>query len=92
MLIDKGNTTGWFKWGRGKLKPRGMDLIDSVAGRFDDMVLELEEGISQCQEERNGICSAIDSLRERDSRLSQSSKRAETIANNLRVLLGTDGD
>lgn len=71
-----------------KKKLRGVQLIDSVADRFNDMVDELEEGVCQCQEERNGICATIDQLKARDAQLGASSKRASTIADNLRTLLG----
>ncbi len=79
----------WRSWFSNKRpSPRGMDLINSVADRFNDMVAELDEGICHCQEERNGICAAIDRLRARDSALSESSNKAQTIADNLRTLLG----
>ncbi len=77
-----------FGFGAKQKKLRGVQLIDSVADRFTDMVTELEEGMCQCQEERDGICVTIDQLKARDAQLSESSKRASTIADNLRTLLG----
>lgn len=72
-----------------KKKARGMELIDEVAGRFMTMVEELDEGINDCQIEREGIQAQIDSLTQRDGVLDSSVKRAKTIATNLRGLLGS---
>ncbi len=77
-----------FGFGVKKKKLRGVQLIDSVADRFTDMVIELEEGICQCRDECDSLCVTIGQLKERDHQLRESSKRASTIADNLRTLLG----
>lgn len=69
-------------------KLRGVKLIDSVADRFEDMIAELDEGACQCQDERNSICATIDRLREKDCLLGDATKRAKTISDNLRTILG----
>ena len=76
-------------WSNPKPKLRGIALIDSVANRFTDMVDELEEGACHCQDERNSICATIDRLQEKDTVLSNASKRAKTIVDNLRTIVGT---
>jgi len=68
-------------------KARGMELIDEVAGRFMTMVEELDEGVNDCQAEREGIKAQIDSLMQRDSILDSSVKRAKAISANLCNLL-----
>lgn len=78
-----------FGFGTKQKKLRGIQLIDSVVDCFGNMIADLEEGQCQCQDERNGICETIDRLRAKDALLSESSKRASTVTDNLRTLLGT---
>ncbi|KKN70868.1 hypothetical protein LCGC14_0426510 [marine sediment metagenome] len=71
-----------------KKKLRGIELIDAVAGRFNTMIEELDEGVSDCRMEQNGIRDQIESLNQRSASLNASVERASTIATNLRSLLG----
>lgn len=69
-------------------KAQGIELINEVAGRFSTMIEELDEGVSDCQQERQGIRTTIEQLHERDGVLDSSVKRAAAIASNLRNLIG----
>lgn len=66
----------------------GIELIDAVAGRFNDMIKELDQGVADCQDERDGIDHTIKQLIQRNSILESSAKRAATIISNLRKLIG----
>lgn len=77
-----------FGFSRKTKKLRGMQLIDSVANRFGDMITELEEGVCQCNDERASISEQIDQLEIYDEKLDKSSIKASKIVHNLRVLLG----
>lgn len=72
----------------GKKKIRGIALIDEVAGRFDDMVEELNAGIDDCVAEQGEIIVTIDQLRNRRNVLQKSVDKANRIATNLRSILG----
>lgn len=69
-------------------KAQGIELINEVAGRFNDMVDELDQGVEDCRNEQISITNEIECLRERNACLDTSVKRAATIATNLRTLLG----
>lgn len=70
------------------VKAKGIELIDEVAGRFNNMIDELNRGVDDCQNERGGIQTQIEQLHQRDAILDSSVKRATTIASNLRKLIG----
>lgn len=69
-------------------KARGMELIEEVAGRFLDMVDELNSGVDDCHKEQESIRATIENLKKRNETLTRSVQRAETITTNLRTLLG----
>lgn len=71
-----------------KKKARGIELIDEVMNRFTAMIDELDKGANDCQCEQTGIRSQIESLHQRDAILDSSINRAESIAANLRTLIG----
>lgn len=77
-----------FGFGEKKKKLRGVQLIDSVVNRFTDIIGELEDGCQDCDVERSNICVTISDLNTRDSELNESSKKAKTMIDNLRTLLG----
>lgn len=70
-----------------KKKARGIELIYEVAGRFTDMIDELECGVEDCNAERNGLKAQMEKLHERDSVLTTSINKAVAMASNLRELL-----
>ncbi len=69
-------------------KARGTDLINQVADRFGAMIEELDQEVADCRSEQSGIKDTISQLRERESVLELSVKRAAAITTNLRTLLG----
>lgn len=69
-------------------KVRGIELIDKVSDRFTTMIEELTEGMADCDDERKNIQIQIQQLGQRDAILNSATKRARTITNNLRTLLG----
>lgn len=76
-----------FGFGK-KKEARGIELIDEVAGRFTEMIDELECGVEDCNAECSDIQSQIEELNRRESILNSSIKRAVAMASNLRDLLG----
>ncbi len=77
-----------FGMTKGNKKVQGIELINEVAGRFSDMVNELDQGINDCAGEQQDIQTKIESLNERHIMLDSSVVRAKAIAANLRTILG----
>jgi hypothetical protein len=72
----------------GKTKKYGEALISEVTGQFEELVAKLERGVQDCQDEQNGIKVQIEELKLRDTNLTGSVLRGQTMAQKLRDLTG----
>jgi len=70
-----------------KKKPTGEALIDAVAGQFDQMVADLDTGVSDCEQEKSGVEAQIAALQVRQTVLESAMVRARNLAGNLRKLM-----
>lgn len=73
-----------------KKKTSGIELVDSVICRFDEMIDELNEGANCCNEEIIEVQHKISLLEHENTSLKHWMKKAETFAGNLRDLVGGD--
>lgn len=74
--------------GRKKKALRGMELISEVTGHFIGMIDDLENGIKDCQEEKENVNTQIAQLTNRSRALDTAADRAKSIAKNLDALIG----
>lgn len=72
----------------GRKRAKGIELIEKVAGRFDAMIEELDRGSSDCKSEQDENSTTIQQLQNRNGILELANARAQSIATNLRALIG----
>ena len=69
-------------------KAEGVELINQVAGQFNSMISDLEDGSVDCQCDCAGIQEQMSALTTRHSFLKTASDRAIKIASRLKELIG----
>jgi len=70
-----------------KKKVRGVDLVEDVVGRFDELIKDLIEAKDECYEEIGGIEMQMQILQDRKDRVQEASSKATVVAENLRKIL-----
>jgi len=70
-----------------KVQVRGIDLINVVTDRFEEMISELQSGVEDCVSERDELQSQVSLINQRQKLLDSAISKAQAVSHNLSKLL-----
>jgi DNA-binding ferritin-like protein len=71
-----------------KKTPKGQELIGNVVDKFSEMIAQLEQGVADCQTERDDTERQVSELQARSNSLTQSMDGGVKLARKLSDLMG----